>query len=46
MFEKEAEEYAEGTKTEKELEVLNTVQDWGARIFNSRRKNIACRYTR
>ena len=29
MFEKEAEEYAEGTKTEKELEVLNTVQDWG-----------------
>ena len=29
MFEKEAEEYAEGTKTEKELEVLNIVQDWG-----------------
>lgn len=29
MFEKEAEEYAEGTKTEKELEVLNTVHDWG-----------------
>ena len=29
MFEKEAEEYAEGTKTEKELEVLNTVHYWG-----------------
>ena len=29
MFEKEAEEYAERTKTEKEIEVLNTVHDWG-----------------
>jgi hypothetical protein len=29
MFEKEAEEYAERTKTEKEIKVLNTVHDWG-----------------
>ena len=29
MFEKEAEKYAERTKTEKEIEVLNTVHDWG-----------------
>ena len=29
MFEKEAVEYAERTKTEKEIEVLNTVHDWG-----------------
>lgn len=29
MFEKEAEEYAEGTKTKKEIEVLNTVHVWG-----------------
>ena len=29
MFEKEAEEYAERTKTEKEIEVLNTVHNWG-----------------
>ena len=29
MFEKESEEYAERTKTEKEIEVLNTVHDWG-----------------
>ncbi|MBO7713788.1 MAG: hypothetical protein J6S85_09480 [Methanobrevibacter sp.] len=28
-LENEAEEYAEGTKTEKEIEVLNTVHDWG-----------------
>ena len=29
MFEKEAEEYAERTNTEKEIEVLNTVHNWG-----------------
>ena len=29
MFEKEAKEYAERTKTEKELDVLNKVQAWG-----------------
>ena len=29
LFEKEAVEYAERTKTEKEIEVLNTVHDWG-----------------
>jgi hypothetical protein len=28
-LEKEAEEYAERTKTEKEIKVLNTVHDWG-----------------
>ena len=28
-LEKESEEYAERTKTEKEIEVLNTVHDWG-----------------
>ena len=29
MFEKEAKVYAERTKTEKELKVLNTARDWG-----------------
>ena len=29
MFEKEAENYSERTMTEVELEVLNTVHDWG-----------------
>ena len=29
MFKKEAKAYAERTKTQKELKVLNTVRDWG-----------------
>ena len=40
MFEKEAEEYAINTRTQKEIEVLNTVQDWGGESLSPEERHL------
>lgn len=40
MFEKEAEKYAENTRTQKEILVLNTVQDWGIESLTQEERHL------
>lgn len=40
MFEKDAEEYAINTRTQKEIEVLNTVQDWGGESLSPEERHL------
>ena len=40
MFEKEAEKYAENTRTQKEIEVLDTVHDWGRESLSPEERHL------
>lgn len=46
MFENEAKEYSERTKTEAELEVLNTVHYWGQESLSPDERRLFGGYTR